>query len=74
MTNGTIYEIIYVDMVSDHWPVITKSPLVPSVGDLVNLPYSVTGRVSLVEHVYKLNIDEFMVLDYIKVYLDWKTK
>lgn len=66
------YEIIYTDMVSESWQVLVKSPIIPIVGDLVNLPSEGKGRVLFVEHVYKVNRDEMTVLDYLKVYLDWK--
>lgn len=67
------YEIVYTDMVSDNWQLLVESPLVPNVGDLVSLPNSDHGKVLLVEHVYKkVGLNDMVIFDYFKVYLDWK--
>jgi hypothetical protein len=65
-----LYYIEYTDMVSENWNHWVRSDIIPSVGDLVDLPSDGRGRVLFVEYIYK-KIDEISKLDQIKIFLDW---
>ena len=64
------YDIVYTDTSrSSDWQVLVKTPLIPKIGELINLG-SEAGTVVSVEHVHKTDRDDRIVLDYLKIYLD----
>jgi len=66
-----MYKIMYTDMVSENFYCFTQSDVIPLNGDIVCLPGESSGRVYLIEHVYTKNRDEFVVLDFVKIFLEW---
>ena len=65
------YLIEYTDMVSEDWSAWVQTDIIPDIGAMVSLPAGEKGRVLFIEHVYWKNRDEFIVLNHIKIFLDW---
>lgn len=66
-----MYDIVYTDTKrSSDWQVLVKTPLIPKIGELINLG-SKAGTVFSIEHVHQTDRgDSRIVLHYLKIYLD----